>query len=59
MPLPRVFLADDHQLLLEAFSKFLEGKCQIVGTARNGAELMEGTNNKIKALHESRQVLVG
>jgi DNA-binding NarL/FixJ family response regulator len=41
MPLPRVFLADDHQLLLEAFSKFLEGKCRIVGTARDGAELLE------------------
>jgi DNA-binding NarL/FixJ family response regulator len=38
---PRVFLADDHELLLEAFRKLLEPKCEIVGTARNGRELLE------------------
>ena len=33
---PRVLLADDHTLLLEAFEKLLADECDIVGTASNG-----------------------
>ena len=33
---PRIFLADDHSLLLEAFSKLLESKYDVVGTATDG-----------------------
>jgi len=36
----RVFLADDHTLLLEAFSNLLEPKCEIVGTASDGREML-------------------
>jgi len=36
----RVFLADDHTLLLEAFSNLLEPKCEIVGTAADGREML-------------------
>jgi len=41
MKLPRVMLADDHSLLLEAFRKLLEGKCEIVGTACDGRALLD------------------
>jgi len=37
---PRVFLADDHSLLLEAFSKLLESKYDIVGTATDGRQML-------------------
>ncbi len=37
---PRVFLADDHTLLLEAFSILLEPKCEIVGTAVDGRQML-------------------
>ncbi len=33
---PRVLLADDHALLLDAFEKLLAGSCEIVGVASNG-----------------------
>ncbi len=36
----RVFLADDHALLLEAFATLLAPHCEIVGMARDGAELL-------------------
>jgi DNA-binding NarL/FixJ family response regulator len=35
---PRVLLADDHALLLDAFARLLAGTCEIVGTAANGSE---------------------
>ena len=41
MKLPRVMLADDHQLLLEAFRKLLEPHFDIVGTATDGIALLE------------------
>lgn len=33
---PRIFLADDHSLLLDAFSNLLEPKYEVVGTATDG-----------------------
>ena len=38
---PRVLLADDHTLLLEAFSKLLAEDCDIVGTVSDGRALIE------------------
>ncbi len=40
MQRPKVFLADDHTLLLEAFSNLLEAKFEIVGTATDGREML-------------------
>jgi len=37
---PRIFLADDHALLLEAFSKLLESKYDVVGTATDGRKML-------------------
>ena len=36
----RVFLADDHAMLLDAFTKLLEPECEVVGTACDGQELL-------------------
>lgn len=36
----RVLLADDHPILLEALRKLLEPECEVVGEARDGAELV-------------------
>jgi DNA-binding NarL/FixJ family response regulator len=41
MALPRVMLADDHTILLEAFRKILEPHCDIVGTVADGLALLE------------------
>ena len=41
MALPRVMLADDHTILLEAFRKLLESHFEIVGTASDGRTLLE------------------
>jgi DNA-binding NarL/FixJ family response regulator len=38
---PRVLLADDHALLLEAFERLLSPKCQVVGVAKDGRALLE------------------
>jgi DNA-binding NarL/FixJ family response regulator len=38
---PRVLLADDHTLLLEAFTKLLAEECDVVGTVSNGRALLE------------------
>jgi DNA-binding NarL/FixJ family response regulator len=38
---PRLMLADDHELLLNAFARLLEPKCDVVGTAINGRQLIE------------------
>jgi len=38
---PRVLLADDHQLLLEAFRKLLEPACEVVGSVADGRALLE------------------
>jgi len=41
MKVPRIILADDHTLLLEAFKNLLEPRYEIVGTASNGRALVE------------------
>ena len=38
---PRVFIADDHPLVLEGFRQLLAHDTMIVGTAHSGAELLE------------------
>jgi DNA-binding NarL/FixJ family response regulator len=38
---PRIFLADDHAMLLDAFRRLLEHEFNIVGTAADGLELLE------------------
>jgi DNA-binding NarL/FixJ family response regulator len=38
---PRIFLADDHAMLLDAFRRLLEQEFDIVGTASDGLELLE------------------
>lgn len=41
MSSPRVMIADDHTLIVEAFRKLLEPHCEIVGTAADGRRLLE------------------
>lgn len=41
MALPRVMLADDHTILVEAFRKLLESHFEIVGTVSDGRALLE------------------
>jgi DNA-binding NarL/FixJ family response regulator len=38
---PRVFLADDHTLLLDAFRTLLEPQYEVVGTAVDGREMLK------------------
>jgi DNA-binding NarL/FixJ family response regulator len=38
---PRILLADDHTMLLDAFQRLLESQCEILGTASNGRALVE------------------
>ena len=40
MKRPRVLLADDHKLLLEAFHKLLEPDCEVVGKVADGRALL-------------------
>jgi len=40
VPRPRVFLADDHTLLLEAFSTLLQPRFDVVGTATDGRQML-------------------
>ncbi len=40
MKRPRVLLADDHKLLLEAFQKLLEPDCEVVGGVADGRALL-------------------
>jgi DNA-binding NarL/FixJ family response regulator len=37
---PRILLADDHTMLLDAFRRLLEPQCEIVGTASDGHALI-------------------
>ena len=37
---PRVFLTDDHSLLLDAFTNLLEPRFEVVGTASDGREML-------------------
>ena len=41
MPKPRVMLADDHTLLVQAFEKLLEHECEMVGHVGDGIALLE------------------
>jgi DNA-binding NarL/FixJ family response regulator len=41
MNLPRVILADDHTLLVEALRKLLEFRCEVVGTVSDGRALLD------------------
>jgi DNA-binding NarL/FixJ family response regulator len=45
MARPRILLADDHVLLLEAFEKLLEPECDVVGKVSNGRELLAAAPN--------------
>jgi DNA-binding NarL/FixJ family response regulator len=38
---PRILLADDHTMLLDAFRRLLESRCEIVGTAGDGRALID------------------
>ena len=38
---PRVLLADDHIILLDAFRKLLEPECEVVGSVTDGRALLE------------------
>jgi DNA-binding NarL/FixJ family response regulator len=38
---PRVLLADDHTMLLDAFRRLLEPRCEIVGMAADGRALLD------------------
>lgn len=44
MSRPRVLLADDHTLLLEAFEKLLAEECDVVGAVSNGQALLEAAS---------------
>ena len=41
MGLPRVILADDHTMLIEAFCRLLSSNCEIVGTVSDGRALLD------------------
>jgi DNA-binding NarL/FixJ family response regulator len=41
MKRPRVLLADDHQMLVDALKRVLEPRCEVVGTVNNGRALLE------------------
>ncbi len=43
---PRILLADDHQLLLEAFQKLLEPEFEVVGTATDGRALLAAARTR-------------
>jgi len=38
---PRVLLADDHAMLLEAFTRMLSASCEVVGAVSDGRALLE------------------
>jgi DNA-binding NarL/FixJ family response regulator len=41
MKRPRVLLADDHQMLVDALKNVLEPRCEVVGTVNNGNALLK------------------
>ena len=41
MQMPTVLIADDHRLLVEAFTKILEAEFEVVGTSQNGRDLLD------------------
>lgn len=50
MSRPRILLADDHSLVLEAFTKLLETECDIAGTVTDGLTLLK-SRSTIEARH--------
>ena len=42
---PRIFLADDHAMVVDAFQRLLEHEFNIVGTASDGLELLNSAPN--------------
>ena len=38
---PRVLVADDHQMLVDALKRVLEPRCEVVGTVSDGRELLK------------------
>ena len=59
---PRILLADDHTMLLDAFRRLLEPEYEIVGTASNGralVDLVPKTNPDVVILDISRPRLIG
>ena len=59
---PRILLADDHTMLLEAFRRLIEPRCEIVGVAGDGRALLElaaSTRPEIIVLDVSMLVLIG
>jgi DNA-binding NarL/FixJ family response regulator len=59
---PRILLADDHTMLLDAFRRLLEPRCEIVGTACDGRALLElaaDTNPDVIVLDISMPLLNG
>jgi DNA-binding NarL/FixJ family response regulator len=41
---PRVLLADDHQMLVDALRRILEPKCEVVGSVTDGRSLLEAAD---------------
>jgi DNA-binding NarL/FixJ family response regulator len=41
---PRILLADDHKMLVDALKGVLEPRCEVVGTVNNGRALLEAAN---------------
>ncbi len=48
MTLPRVMLADDHTILVEAFRKLLEPHFEIVGSVADGRALLSCTSTQTR-----------
>ena len=44
MKRPRVLLADDHQMLVDALKNVLEPRCEVVGTVNNGNALLKAAH---------------
>jgi DNA-binding NarL/FixJ family response regulator len=41
---PRVLLADDHQMLVDALKSILEPRCEVIGTVNDGRALLEAAS---------------
>jgi DNA-binding NarL/FixJ family response regulator len=41
MKRPRVLLADDHKMLVDALKRIIEPRCEVVGTVSDGRQLLE------------------
>lgn len=41
MSRPTTLIADDHQVFVEGLQRILDGPCELVGTVRNGLDLMD------------------